>query len=249
MRTTKRRGRTIKADISGQRDLFSVCSLLLKVIVALAILVVNTIAAASADTFRNSCEKTVGAGKVVVTYIDSETIYNSSHSTKSLQSRTAKSSDSYHSIYGLTHAEPSFRLEIRSRLLVNADGQTCMVPDVSVKLGFSAMHVYLAKELGDSCRKNIVREHELEHVSTWKSHFRIGAKMLKEPLRAAFSRPRHYSSEKEAQADLKPWVEEVLKPLQHKLVNSVMDAQRAIDAPASYERVRQRLYMCLAGNS
>jgi hypothetical protein len=220
-----------------------------KASVTLVILAVNTIATASPDTFRNNCEKTVGPGKIVVTYIDSETIYNSSHSTKSLQSRTGKSSDSYHSIYGLTRAEPSFRLEIRSRLLVSPEGQTCMVPDVSLKLGFSAMNVYLAKELRDSCRKNIVREHELEHVSTWKSHFRIGAKMLEEPLRAAFSRPRHYISEKEAQADLKPWVEEVLKPLQHRLVSSVMTAQRVIDSPSSYERVRQRLHACPAERS
>jgi hypothetical protein len=38
--------------------------------------------------------------------------------------------------------------------------------------------------------------------------------MLEEPLRTASSQPCHYTSEKLAQADLKPWVEDVLKPLQ-----------------------------------
>jgi hypothetical protein len=232
--------------MSGKWRGFSCRPLLLTLILILAILAVQRAAWATEGTFRASCEKALGAGKVAVMYADSAPTYNSSYTTKSLQSRSGKNQDAHHSIYGLTHAEPSFRLEIQSRLIVSPDGQACMVPDVSVKLGFSAMRVYLAKELQDDCKKNIVREHELEHVSTWRSHFRIGARMLEEPLRTAFSQPRHYTSEKLAQADLKPWVEDVLKPLQHSLVNSVMTAQRAIDSPASYERVKQRLRACPA---
>jgi hypothetical protein len=124
-----------------------------------------------------------------------------------------------------------------------------MVPDVSVKLGFAAMRVYLARELQDSCRRNIVREHELEHVSTWRSHFRIGGRMLEEPLRTAFSQPRYYASQTQASADLKPWVEGALKPFEKQLMNGATAAQRAIDSPASYQRVSQRLHACPSNRS
>ncbi|SEK84499.1 hypothetical protein SAMN05216387_103181 [Nitrosovibrio tenuis] len=202
------------------------------------------VASANDDRFKADCEKLIGAGKVVVTYTDIVPAEDSSHTIKSLQSMSGKANDAYHSVYGLTHAEPAFRYEINTRWRISPEGQTCMVADVSVKLGFSAMRVYLARELQDSCRKNIVREHELEHVSTWRSHFRIAAKMLEDPLRTAFSQPRYYPSQTQAQADLKPWVEGVLQPFQKQLMNGAAAAQRAIDSPAAYQRVTQRLRTC-----
>ena len=38
-------------------------------------------------------------------------------------------------------------------------------------------------------------------------------------------------------ADLKPWVEGILKPLQQRLMNGAIAAQRAIDSPTAYQRV------------
>jgi hypothetical protein len=183
---------------------------------------------------------------VVVTFVDIATSENSSHTVKSLKSLSGNAGDLHHNVYGLTHAEPTFRYEIKSRWQISPTGETCMVPDVSIKMGFSSMRVYLARELDDSCRRNIVREHELEHVSAWKSHFRIGAKLLEEPLRAAFSRPRYYESTAQAQADLQPWVEEVLMPLHQQIIKSVASAQRAIDSSISYNHVRNRLRACPA---
>ncbi|HEX8873941.1 MAG TPA: hypothetical protein VF780_04880 [Nitrosospira sp.] len=201
-------------------------------------------AGADDDGFKESCEKLTGAGKVTVMYTDIVAAEDNSHSIKALQAMSGKANDAYHSVYGLTRAEPEFGYEIQARWRTSPDGRTCMVPDVSVKLGFSAMRVYLARELQDRCSKNIVREHELEHVSAWRSHFGIGAKMLEEPLSAAFSQPRHYASQTQARADLKPWVEGVLKPFQKQLMNGAIAAQRAIDSPAAYERVKQRLHTC-----
>ncbi len=210
----------------------------------LLLLIQSRAVRADNDTFKESCEKLIGAGKVVVMYTDIVATENSSHTIKSLQAMSGKANDAYHSVYGLTHAEPEFRYEFQTRWRISPEGQTCMVPDVSIKLGFSAMRVYLARELQDSCRRNIVREHELEHVSAWRSHFGIGAKMLEEPLSAAFSQPRYYASQAQARADLKPWVEGVLRPFQKQLMNGAAATQRAIDSPAAYERVKQRLRTC-----
>jgi hypothetical protein len=196
------------------------------------------------DVFKERCKKLADAATVVVTFVDIATSENSSHTVKSLKSLSGKTGDLHHNVYGLTQAEPTFSYEIRSKWRISPAGKTCMVPDVSVKIGFSSMRVYLARELQDSCRKNIVRDHELEHVSAWKSHFRIGAKLLEEPLRLAFSQPRYYASKARAQADLQPWVEGILKPLHQRMMKSVVSAQRAIDSPISYNHVKNRLRNC-----
>ncbi|WP_146162460.1 hypothetical protein [Nitrosospira multiformis] len=210
----------------------------------LLLLLPERMALAGNDLFKADCEKLMGAGKVAVVYTDITPAEDSSRTAKALQSVSGKTSDAYHNVYGLTHAAPEFRYEFRARWRTSTDGRTCMVPDVSVKLGFAAMRVYLAKELNDSCRRNIVRKHELEHVSAWRSHFRIGARMLEEPLRAAFSQPRYYASQNQARADSRPWVEGILKPLHQRLMNGAVAAQRTIDSPVAYQRVTQRLHAC-----
>ncbi|SCY61481.1 hypothetical protein SAMN05216420_11045 [Nitrosospira sp. Nl5] len=210
----------------------------------LLLLMQNDAAWASNDEFRTACIKLGETVAVVVTFMDIAASENSSHTLKSLKSLSGKTSDPHHNVYGLTQAEPTFSYEIKPRWGISPVGQTCMVPDVSVKMGFSAMRVYLARELQDSCRKNIVREHELEHVSAWKSHFRIGAKLLEDPLRRAFSQPRYYASRTQAQADLQPWAEGVLKPFQQRLMQGVASAHRAIDSPISYNHVKKRLRAC-----
>lgn len=219
----------------------------------LLLLIPERMALAGADSFTDSfkadCEKLMGPGKVTVMYADIAPAEDSSRTVKALQSMSGKTNDAYHNVYGLTHAEPEFRYTFQTRWRTSPDGRTCMVPDVSVKLGFAAMRVHLARELQDNCRRNIVREHELEHVSAWRSHFRIGTKMLEEPLRAAFSQPRYYASQNLAQADLKPWVEGILKPLQQRLMNGAVAAQRAIDSPTAYQRVSQRLHACPASTT
>jgi hypothetical protein len=204
----------------------------------------NGMASAESNGFRADCQKLGEAVEIVVMYSDIVATEDHSHKVKSLKSLSAKANDPHHNVYGLTHAEPTFSYEIKPRWQISPAGQTCMVPDVSVKMGFSAMRIYLAQELQDSCRKNIVRDHELEHVSAWKSHFRIGAKLLEDPLRLAFSEPRYYASRTEAQADLRPWAEGVLKPFQQRLMKGVASAQRAIDSPLSYNHVKKRLRAC-----
>jgi hypothetical protein len=204
----------------------------------------NCVAWAENGEIKDMFNSLVETAAVSVKFLDILNSENSSHTVKSLKSLSGKTGDLHHNVYGLTHAEPAFSYEIKSKWWISPTGKTCMVPDVSVKIGFSSMRVYLARELQDSCRKNIVRDHELEHVSAWKSHFRIGAKLLEEPLRLAFSQPRYYASKARAQADLQPWVEGVLKPLHQQIMKSVASAQRAIDSPISYNHVKNRLRNC-----
>jgi len=194
--------------------------------------------------FKANCRKLGDTVEIVVIYRDIVATEDASHTVKSLKSLSGKTSDPHHHVYGLTHAAPVISYKFKPKWYVGPGGQTCALPDLSVEMGFSSMRIYLAKELQDSCRKGIVRDHEMEHVSAWKSHFRAGAKLLENPLRRAFSQPRHYATEAHAQADLKPWVEGEMKSLQKQLMNGVISAQRAIDSPISYSQVKNRLRNC-----
>lgn len=194
--------------------------------------------------FEANCRKLGNAVKITATYKDIVPREDSSQTVKSLKSLSGKTSDPYHHVYGLTHAEPVFSYQFMPRWHIGPDGQVCALPDVSVEIGFSSMRVYLARELQEACRKGVVRDHEMEHVSAWKSHFRAGAKLLESPLRQAFSQPRYYRTQANAQAGLKLWVEEETKSLWKRLMAGVVSANRTIDSPLSYNQVNNRLRNC-----
>jgi hypothetical protein len=194
--------------------------------------------------FRANCRKLGDTAEIVVIYKDIVVTEDSSRTVKSLKSLSGKTHDLHHHVYGLTHAEPVFNYKFRPKSYVGPGGQTCTLPHVTVEMGFSSLRIYLAKELQESCRKGVVRDHEMEHVSAWKSHFRAGAKLLEAPLRRAFSQPRHYPTKAHAEAGLKLWVEEEMKVFWKHLMDSVISAQRAIDSPISYNQVKNRLRNC-----
>jgi hypothetical protein len=208
------------------------------------LLINNGSASGKNQDFQLNCRKLGNAVEIAVTYRDIAATEDSSQTVKYLKSLSGKSNDPHHHVYGLTRAEPVFSYQFKPRWHVGAKGQVCALPDVSVEIGFSSMHVYLARELQETCRKGVVRDHEMEHVSAWKSHFRAGARLLEGPLRQAFSQPRHYPSQADAQAGLKLWVKEEMNPLWKRLMSGVMSAQRAIDSPLSYHHVRNRLRNC-----
>jgi hypothetical protein len=194
--------------------------------------------------FQASCRKLGDAVRITATYRDIAPTEDSSQTVKSLKSLSGKTSDPYHHVYGLTHAEPVFSYQFMPRWHIGPDGQVCALPDVSVEIGFSSMRVYLARELKETCRKGVVRDHEMEHVSAWKSHFRAGAKLLESPLRQAFLHARHYPSQADAQVGLKLWVEEEMESLWKRLMTGVITAHRTIDSPLSYNQVNNRLRNC-----
>ena len=217
-------------------------SYLTKVTLFLAITISQT--PAQASELQNNCTQLAQPPLVSVIYTDLVISEDHTQTIASLKVLSGKAMDQHHSVYGLTHATPKLDYEFKAVIWPIPDGKVCMVPELTIKAGFSEMQVYLAKELQNSCRKQIIREHELEHVSTWKSHMRAGTKLMELPLQNIFSQPRTYDSISQAEQDLRPWVQSVMKPLEHKLMESVLNAQRAIDSPFSYGNVENRLRTC-----
>ena len=188
------------------------------------------------------CEQKIATVKV--SFQDLAVSEDDTRSLAYLQSLSGKAMDQHHHVLGLTHAEPMLSYEVKAIISAMPEGIVCMMPEVTIKAGFSNMQVYLAREIEGDCRRQIIRDHEFEHVSTWKSYLRAGSKMMEAPLTVAFSIPRQYDTVSQAEQDLRPWAEKLIKPMEQKLLASAALAQREIDSPMSYNYVETRLRSC-----
>ncbi|RTL52749.1 MAG: hypothetical protein EKK46_10380 [Rhodocyclaceae bacterium] len=162
-----------------------------------------------------------------------------------LRNRAGTYLSPFHSVLGLTHAEPMVNVRLQPRQLTDGNGRRCAAPGVTVTIGFNALRVYLARELDNPCRRDIVYRHEMEHVSAWRDHFRAGARLLLPLMQTDLAGPYDIESESdEDEAALRQRVEARLVPLLRRLEDGVAAAQRAIDSPASYQGVENRLRGC-----
>lgn len=199
---------------------------------------------ANAHDFAERCRELSQRVTIAVTFQDRPVVTDESRSIQALNGLSGKRAGSLHNVYGLTHAEPYFRMSVVPRAVADGHGQICAIPDISVSLGFSEIVVYLARELTDRCRRNIIREHEEEHVNTWKAHLRASAQLLTTILLREVGEPRTYASSEEAVAGTRAWAGELVTPWAKRILANVAEAQQAIDTPTSYASVRQRLRTC-----
>jgi hypothetical protein len=156
----------------------------------------------------------------------------------------ASPADELHNVYGVTYAKPSVHLVVAARMADDGGGRICAMPEILIELGFSEFSVYLAKDVTDPCRQEIIRQHEQEHVNTWRSQFRASAPLLTTVLRRDIGEARYYGSREEAEAGLRAWAKELAAPWLSRMLESAVAAQRAIDTQVSYDRVTSRLRTC-----
>ncbi len=157
---------------------------------------------------------------------------------------SGKPAGDYHNVYGITHAKPSFRVQAAPRMIADDTGRVCAMPDLAIELGFSEFVVYLAKELTDPCHQDIIRQHEQDHVNTWKSQLRASAQLLPAVLRRDIGEARYFASREEAAAGVLAWAGELAAPWLKRIIDTVTAAQGAIDTRVSYDTVTSRLRTC-----
>jgi hypothetical protein len=209
-------------------------------------LVLNFLAAntAGADEFSERCGELARQARIGVTFADRAVATDETRNVETLNKMSGKPAGGLHNVYGLTHAVPTLRMNVTPRIVEDGDGRICAMPEIAVILGFSEMAVYLARELTDPCRRNVIRAHEDEHVNTWKAHLRAGAQLLTTILRREVGDARIYATRDEVEAGVRSWAEELVKPWAARILISVREAQGAIDTPTSYAGVASRLRSC-----
>lgn len=201
--------------------------------------------AAKADTrFEVACEKLAAEAVIRVVFEDRPVARDDSQGLDVLKRLSGSGTNAYHNVLGLTHAEPTASLDLAPRVVSDSDGRACAVPSLTLKLGFSSMQIYLARELKDACRRRIVDEHEQEHVAVWRNHLRAGARMLEVLLRGKLGRPAYFRNPAEAEQGLPRRVNELIAPLLKDLKDGIGASQQQIDSAASYQYVEGQMRAC-----
>jgi hypothetical protein len=217
---------------------------MLKLLLSVAAVAGLLTAGVRAQDFNDRCAQLAAQAQISVTFQDRQVDSDDSRNIQALNGISGKPAGSNHNVYGLTYANPQFRMQVKPRAISDAGGSICAIPDLSIELGFSEFIVYLAKELTDPCQRDIIRQHEQEHVNTWKSHLRASAQLLTTVLRNNLGEPRRYASREEAEAGIRAWAGELVAPWAKRIITSVSEAQGSIDTPVSYGIVASRLRTC-----
>lgn len=200
---------------------------------------------ATAQTgFEQACEQLASTAQMRIVFEDRPLTRDDSRSIEVLKRLSQAGSSPYHSVLGLTHAEPSASLDLTPHLLTDASGRVCGVASLTLKLGFSALQVYLASELKDACRRRIVDEHEQEHVAVWRNHFRAGARMIEPVLRNKLGQPAYFSDQAQARAGLQQRADALVSALLKSLKDGVGASHQEIDSAGSYRYLEGRLRAC-----
>jgi hypothetical protein len=199
--------------------------------------------AADAD-FVQRCEAVAAQARVSVVFEDRPITRDDTRTREQLRNLSQRGGSANHHVYGLTYAQARMGYEMRSTALADPAGGVCVVPSLTVTLGLSDLTVYLARELVHPCRRAIVDAHEQEHVAVWRTHLRAGARLLEPVLREALARPFHFTSMADAQTGLRQQIDATLAPLTGDLQQGILQANRDIDSPASYQAASRRLNAC-----
>jgi hypothetical protein len=214
-------------------------------VVAATTMALATVAPASAaDSFDQRCAQLFDPARIVVVYQDQAPERDDTLDVQALEGVAARRGDPRTRILGLTHAEVSTQMQISARTLTAPSGKVCAAPAVRITLGYENFRVYLARDIGNACRRGVVEAHEREHVSIWRNYMRAGASLLANQLRQDLAPPLVYESMALADRSVSRHVQGVVAGHVRQLVASIVEANRQIDTPAAYQVEAGRLQAC-----
>lgn len=208
------------------------------------LLLVCLTAAADDGDFVARCEQAAGLAQVAAVFEDREVERDDSRSIAQLKEMSQPGTNRSRQVLGLTHAEPTARLEYSAVFVTGPGGRVCGVPSVTVRLAFARFQVFIAREVANACRHRIVYEHELQHVAAWRSHLRAGARLLTPTLQRNLAGAQYFPDRRTAQVGLRLQVDGEVTRWLEKLKEGATAAQQQIDTPQSYRDVERRLAAC-----
>jgi hypothetical protein len=211
---------------------------------AAALLCLASLVAHAGASFDERCEKLAAEASISVVFEDKPVTRDDTSKVDELTRLAGSGVNRFHNVLGITHAVPSASMALATRFLNDGEGGTCAVPSAIVKIGFSSLEVRLAQELTNPCRRQIVDEHEQEHVTAWRNHLRIGARLLTTRLNSTYARPDYFRSPADAEQLLRERIERDVSAALKELHEGIMNAHQQIDSPGSYRNVENRMRAC-----
>lgn len=141
---------------------------------------------------------------------------------------------------GATRAMASHHSEISLATLRLPLHGVCATANVRVALGFSALEVYVAREIEtDSCLFKEVLAHENLHVREHRLALNRVRGLLQDVLARRYGQPEvfFFDSKSSAEDDIRAGVDNSLAPLVHELLSQQQPNHGHIDTPAEYARL------------
>lgn len=211
-------------------------------LVYLALLPLSVLA--QTGSFADRCERLAADAKIEVLFEEPQVTRDDSRSREELMRLAQSMRNPNHLVLGLTRAETAFNLRLAPTFLTDPDGRVCAVLALTLKLGFANLQVYLARELNDACRREIVLKHEEEHVAVWRDHLRAGARLLLPLLQANLGEPSYFNRRDEAEATVLSRANALITEKLEGLRDGIRFAHQQIDSPASYRNEENRMRAC-----
>lgn len=143
-------------------------------------------------------------------------------------------------VLGLVHTEIRTSAELRMNgMRQTFGGRFCMRPEVTLKLAFDPMTLYIAAEQPQgSCAFKVTMAHELKHVAVYQAFLEEFAADTERELHAALGdQVRFFRSEAEAEAHVQAVLARELKPRLDAAQADVAARQGRVDSIAEYARL------------
>ncbi len=149
--------------------------------------------------------------------------------------------ETHRSIGGLTSAEPlvDYSVEPNMTILQDRSG-VCARPALRLVLGYSAMNVYMDREIPrSSCIYNAIFAHEMHHVSIYREYLVRNLGSFRKAVDDKFDgRTYRFKSIYEAKQYIEILGQVFVQKLQSQFYREVMEEQRALDTQAEYTRMQ-----------
>jgi hypothetical protein len=152
-----------------------------------------------------------------------------------------------HNVRALGLMKPELVIETRprARLLPVGDMFCFWITRFDVSLRYRSVDVFVAKEYPvGSCPYNAILAHEREHVGVSRRNLKKFAPRVRRTLTSlripTGKAPAMVVSAKQARKEVKAIANELLQPIYKDMMKTLVGAQKVVDTPQAYARVRRK---------
>jgi hypothetical protein len=195
--------------------------------------------AAHARSFSSECEARLETGDIRVRPEMTSYVEISSLGIGELTTRKPPAERGERTL-GLTIAHPTASIDFVQNGIHDPQSRDyCMRPRFTVRLSFSPVEVYVAREIprGTCAYAEVVR-HEEKHVLAYEQQLAKAAEFIANAMRAHYSDTIYYGDSAQLLAELKEAAQKRWLPLAEKQLEAVEAVQQTIDSPEEYARYR-----------
>lgn len=194
------------------------------------------------DATQSTCDDIAPRAANEVQVSIAEIAIDESHSTKEdMAVMSGLYNELNRSIGGLTTAEPMVKHEMIANMVILADQSgVCARPALKLVVGYSAMNVYMDREIPRStCIYNAIFAHEMHHVAIYKDYIHNRLDQIRQRVDEKFNgKVYSFKSIFEAKQYVEILGQVFAQRISEQFFNEVIAQQMALDTQAEYTRMQ-----------